>query len=398
MNVVVPCTSRVFVGPERFTVVYSIHGDENEARVKAIDTCFEQTVEFPEALVPERLIREGVVGRLESLQRRDDSAFLAAISYAADVATTDLTQWLNVVMGNTSLKPGIRVERVELGSVAAAFRGPRFGRSGLRELLSVFDRPLLCTALKPMGVSVEDLAGLAYRFALGGIDLIKDDHGLADQRFCRFEDRVSRCAAAVARANRETGLCCRYVPNVTAGPDQMPRRAKFAKDCGAGGLLVLPGLCGFEAMRQLADDDSIALPILAHPAFQGGFIAAEQCGFSHYALFGQIPRLAGADATIFPNFGGRFSFSREDCITLAEGAGTPMGGIRPVFPVPAGGMSVAQVQELANAYGNQLIILVGGGLFRSGPDLVENCRALLHIARQFQLNQSAESDQQAFRK
>ena len=62
MNAVVPCTSNVPVGPERFTVVYSIQGDEDEARAKAIDICFEQTVEFPEALVPERLIREGVVG------------------------------------------------------------------------------------------------------------------------------------------------------------------------------------------------------------------------------------------------------------------------------------------------------------------------------------------------
>ncbi|MGO8813667.1 MAG: ribulose 1,5-bisphosphate carboxylase large subunit, partial [Terriglobia bacterium] len=99
MNVVVPCTSNVPVGPERFTVVYSIQGDENEARAKAIDICFEQTVEFPETLVPERLIREGVVGRVESLQRRDERVFLAAISYAVDVATADLTQWLNVVMG-----------------------------------------------------------------------------------------------------------------------------------------------------------------------------------------------------------------------------------------------------------------------------------------------------------
>jgi ribulose-bisphosphate carboxylase large chain len=163
----------------------------------------------------------------------------------------------------------------------------------------------------------------------------------------------------------------------------MLRRAEFARECGAGGLLVSPGLCSFEAMRQLADDDGIALPILAHPAFQGGFIAAEECGFSHYALFGQIPRLSGADATIFPNFGGRFSFSRADCIALAEGTAAPMGPIRPIFPVPAGGMSVGQVGNLAAAYGSELIILVGGGLFRAGPDLVENCRALLEIARHF---------------
>jgi ribulose-bisphosphate carboxylase large chain len=383
MNAVVPCTSSVSIGPQRFVVVYAIEGNEEQARAKAIDLCFEQTVEFPETLVPERLIREGVVGRLDSLDRRDERSFLAAVSFAGDAATGDLTQWLNMVMGNTSLKPGIRVERIDLGPTAAAFRGPRFGRAGLRELLGVFDRPLLCTALKPMGLPVGDLADLAYRFASGGIDLIKDDHGLADQRFCRFEDRVSHCAAAVARANRETGLRCRYLPNVTAGPDQMPRRATFAKDCGAGGLLMSPGLCGFEAMRQLADDDVLALPILSHPAFQGGFIASPNSGFSHHALFGQIPRLAGADATIFPNFGGRFSFSREDCIALAAGTGAPMAGIRPIFPVPAGGMSVAQVHELAAAYGSELIILVGGGLFRAGPDLAENCRALLQIARQF---------------
>ena len=50
-----------------------------------------------------------------------------------------------------------------------------------------------------MGLSATDLAELAYRFALGGIDLIKDDHGLTNQPFCPFEERVRRCAEAVAR-------------------------------------------------------------------------------------------------------------------------------------------------------------------------------------------------------
>ena len=102
-----------------------------------------------------------------------------------------------------------------------SFRGPRFGRDGLRERLGVPTRPLLCTALKPLGLSPEGLAELAYRFALGGIDIIKDDHGLADQNFARFRDRVQRCAEAVARANRETGGRSIYVPNVTAPFDEI---------------------------------------------------------------------------------------------------------------------------------------------------------------------------------
>ena len=134
-------------------------------------------------------------------------------------------------------------------------RGPRFGQAGLRALLGVPDRPLLCTAIKPMGLGPEALAELAYRLALGGIDLIKDDHGLADQPFCPFDERVPRCAAAVARANRETGRRVLYVPNVTAPALAISRRARLARDAGAGGLLFCPGLAGLDAMRALADDD-----------------------------------------------------------------------------------------------------------------------------------------------
>jgi ribulose-bisphosphate carboxylase large chain len=62
------------------------------------------------------------------------------------------------------------------------FLGPRFGAAGLREVLGVPRGPLLCTALKPMGSTVAALAEMAYAFAKGGIDIIKDDHGLANQR------------------------------------------------------------------------------------------------------------------------------------------------------------------------------------------------------------------------
>ena len=36
------------------------------------------------------------------------------------------------------------------------------------------------------GLAPEALARLAHRLALGGVDLIKDDHGIADQAFSPF--------------------------------------------------------------------------------------------------------------------------------------------------------------------------------------------------------------------
>ncbi len=364
----------------RFRVTYRLVGNEAEAREKAADLALEQTVEFPGDLLPAGNIPTAIVGQIEALEPADVGHSTAVISYAVETAGDELTQLLNVIFGNSSIKPGIRVERLDLpGALLAQFRGPRFGQRGLREVLNVHDRPLLSTALKPMGLSAAALAELAYAFALGGIDIIKDDHGMANQPFSPFEERVTLCAEAVARANRETGLSCIYMPHVSAPAHLLLERARFARSAGAGGLLVCPGLTGMDGMRLLADDDSIALPIMAHPALQGSFVTAPDNGIAHYALYGQLMRLAGADASVYPNYGGRFSFSREECASIVAGCTVSMGEIKPIFPTPGGGMNLERIRDMRTLYGQDVIYLIGGGLHRAGPDLVENARQFNHL-------------------
>lgn len=358
---------------ERFSVVYKLSGNEKEAYAKAQDLCLEQTVEFPGELVPEGIISDSIVGKIESFEKYDSSNYTAVVSYAVETSSNELTQLLNVVFGNSSIKPGIRVEKLKLSdTILKNFKGPRFGKDGIRDYLGIKERPLLFTALKPMGLSSQDLAQLAYKFALGGIDIIKDDHGLSNQSFSPFEERVELCVKAVNKANSETGRKSIYVPNITAPFGEMLERARKAKELGAGGLLISPGLAGFDAMREISEDESINLPIFSHPAFLGTYVMTEM-GISHGALFGQIMRLAGADATIYPNFGGRFSFSREECESIAVCSAEEMGTLKPIFPCPAGGMSLGSIPESLKVYGKDVIFLVGGGLFRHGPDLVENC-------------------------
>lgn len=360
---------------ERFSVVYRLAGTEAEAYSKAEDICLEQTVEFPGDLLPGGFIRDCIKGRIEEFLPDGPGACKAEVSFAVDTAARELTQLLNVIFGNISIKPGYRVEEIRLPeSLTGAYRGPRFGRRGLREWLNVAERPLLFSALKPMGMSARDLAGLAYRLALGGIDIIKDDHGLTDQGFAPFDERVKRCAEAVERANRETGRQSIYVANVTAPCGEVLQRARIAKDSGARGLLTAPGLVGFDTMRSLAEDDTVGLPVFSHPALLGSYVVSPQSGISHFALFGQITRLAGADGTIYPNFGGRFSFSREECGSIVRGTSTSMGHLKTIFPCPGGGMSVSSIPDMVQVYGADVIFLVGGGLFKHGPDLLENCR------------------------
>jgi ribulose-bisphosphate carboxylase large chain len=370
-----PPTSLPLSG-DRFTVIYRLAGaDELDVRAKIKGICLEQTVELPEELLPDDDIRAEIVGRLESLQRLETNYFEAAISYAIESSGFELPQLLNVTFGNTSLQPHIRVERLELpASLLQAFKGPRFGRVGLRKLVNAPARPLLCTALKPMGLPVKDLAHLAYQFALGGIDLIKDDHGLANQPFHPFHERVRQCAAAVNEANQQTGYHCLYVPNITAPAHQIVERAFFAKEAGAGAVMLIPGLAGLDMLRLLVEDDSFGLPVISHPAYWGSYVTSSRQGVSHEVTYGQLPRLAGADATIFVNYGGRFYFSQKDCRRIVKGTEDLLGQLKPIFPIPGGGMTLARLPEMLQFYGHEVIFLIAGGLYAQGPDLVENCR------------------------
>lgn len=366
-------TSDYKLSGDNFFVAYRIRGNEKEALEKAKDICIEQTVEFLPYLIPDGMIKDSLVGKIKTLEP-DGPFYKAVISYAIETTAFEFTQFLNVIFGNSSIKPGIYVQSIDLpGSLLKIFRGPRFGIEGLRKILKISERPLLCTALKPMGLSSEGLGQFAYDFALGGIDIIKDDHGLTDQPFAPFEERVKCCVEGVNKANKETGSNSIYVANITSPFSEIEKRAAFAKKAGAGGLLIAPGLTGLDTMKHITEDDNMSLPVISHPAFQGSYVMGEN-GISHGVLFGQIPRLAGADATIYPNFGGRFSFTREECKDIMEGVKRPMGHLKTIFPCPGGGMGLENIPDLFSLYGNDVIYLVGGGLFKAGDDLIENCK------------------------
>lgn len=365
---------------ERLQARYALAAPESEAQALATTICYEQTVEFPAHLVPAGDIRDEIVGRIESVEPQEGERCVVEISYAMETAGQELTQLLNLLFGNSSLKPGIRLIGLTLPeAILRHYPGPSFGVEGLRQLVDVWDRPLLCTGLKPMGLSISQLAELAYTFAAGGIDLVKDDHGLANQPFSPFESRVEQVAAAIAQANRDTGRRCLYVPNVTAAADAIEERLRFAKQAGAGGVMLAPGLVGLDTVRRVASDDSLGLPIISHPALQGSFVVGRDNGISHGVLFGTLARLAGVDASIFPNHGGRFAFGVDDCQALAEACAAPLGQLRPIFPVPAGGMRLERVPQMRTFYGADVIFLIGGDLHGRGVDLAEACREFHHL-------------------
>jgi ribulose-bisphosphate carboxylase large chain len=209
--------------------------------------------------------------------------------------------------------------------------------------------------LKPQGSSPQQLAALARTFALAGIDVIKDDHGIANQAYAPFPDRVAA------------------VQKFSGGPRALAEQARIAKDCGVRMALVAPMLVGLPAFVELQVD--LDIPVMAHPAFAGaGRIAPP-------LLLGKLFRLLGADATIFPNHGGRFGYGRNTCTGIAAAARDPWHGLRPTLPVPAGGMTLDRVAEMRAVYGNDTMLLIGGGLLTAADRLLERAREFAQAVR-----------------
>lgn len=375
------------VSGDRIEAVYEFYGDVAEAAGRVDALRVEQTIEFPADLVPEDDIQREIVGRVESLDAVDENRSRAVVSYAVETTGFELPQLLNVLWGNSALLPGIRLVDFRLPeSLLASFPGPRYGIPGLRDLFDAASRPLLATALKPMGLSSERLAEEAYELALGGIDMIKDDHSLANQAFAPFSERVQRCADAVAKANEHTGFGAVYMPSINAPYNEVERRVAVALDAGAGALLVLPGLTGFDQMRYLATQ--VEVPIMGHPAFIGSYSASPTNGIAHGKLYGTLMRLAGADLSVYPNFGGRFSFTPDECREVAHSLTEPLGELRPALPAPGGGMTLARVGEIVDFYGNDVALLIGGDLHR-GESLVRTATAFREAVTAHSASRSA---------
>jgi ribulose-bisphosphate carboxylase large chain len=104
-------------------------------------------------------------------------------------------------------------------------------------------------------------------------------------------------------------------------------------------------------------------------------------GFSYYAFYGQIQRLAGADASIYVNFGGRFDVTAEDCKWAARGCRDRMGHLKPILPLPGGGMTPERIPALLEMYGTDAVFLVGGGLHSRSGDLVQRARRVVQAVQ-----------------
>lgn len=348
----------------RLVATYRVRSDAGaiEARARAI--AVEQSVEMPLDAIDDASVLDGIVGRVEAIEDQGGGQFAVRIGLAAATVGADAGQLLNMLFGNTSLHEDVSLIDVSLPpELAAGFGGPRHGIAGLRARVGAAGRALTCSAIKPQGLPPERLSALVEQFAAGGLDFVKDDHGLADQAYSPFAERVAACAAATRRVGAATGHPTRYVPSLSGDLERMRRQIALSRDEGVDTVMIAPALAGFATGQALIRDNP-GMAFIAHPTMGGAARVAPEL------LIGKLFPLIGADAVIFPTYGGRFGYSQSTCRALAENARAMA-----ALPVPAGGMTLGRIAEKLDFYGPATMLLIGGSLLMARERLTEETAA-----------------------
>lgn len=373
--------SRVPDGAEFLTAVYEIDGPASTAQIMAERICFDQTIEAETGLLP-HVLQSEIVGQVQNLHQSAEGRYEATIRFRGELLNGDCADLLNVLFGTSSLRGNVRLLSFSMTDGLLSFwQGPRFGLERIRQLLAMGNRPLLCGVLKPLGRSARELAELAAQLVEGEMDLIKDDQSLLDQSWSPFEERVSRCAEAIGDRSRRRGRPCLYFAHVSGAYETMRKRAARAKALGATGLLISPGLTGFDAMRSLGSDESLNLPILSHPALLGASVGSERGGVAPGVLYGLLPRLAGADLTIYPAFGAGYSISQQDCLSIAQHCRKSWGALHPTMPAVGGRIGPERLSELRSVLGSDVAFIVGSRI-QKDPDGIPAALRAFHRAMQ----------------
>ncbi|MGZ3516411.1 MAG: form I ribulose bisphosphate carboxylase large subunit [Vulcanimicrobiaceae bacterium] len=308
--------------------------------------------------------------------------YIAYIAYDIDLfeegSIANLTSSIiGNVFGFKALK-SLRLEDMRIPEhYVKTFQGPAHGIVMEREYLNKYGRPLLGATTKPkLGLSARNYGRVVYEALRGGLDFVKDDENINSQPFMRWRDRFLFCMEAVQRAQAATGEVKGHYMNVTAATmEEMYERAEFAKDIGSVIVMIdlTIGYTAIQSMAKWARRNGVLLHL--HRAGHGTYTRQKTHGVS-FRVIAKWMRLAGVGhihaGTVVGKLEGDPNTTRGYYDTLRENVieANPLHGIffeqrwldmQGTMPVASGGIHAAQMHQLIDYLGEDVVLQFGGG-------------------------------------
>lgn len=246
------------------------------------------------------------------------------------------------------------------------FPGPRFGITGCRKILGVYDRPIIGGIMKPcVGLSADRIAELAEDGFTGGLDFIKDDELFTDTDHHALRNRVKKISLAVKRTEDRTGERKMYAFNITGRLDRIKELHDVVVDGGGKCVMINAAATGLEALRELAEFTLV--PIHCHRTFAAIWTRSPLLGISYPALT-SLFRLCGGDQIHCGAIEGKLFETDDEVLANMRACASEFGSIQRALPVSSGGQWAGTVPGNAAKIGHfDFLHLAGAGTF-SHPD------------------------------
>ncbi len=256
------------------------------------------------------------------------------------------------------------------------FKGPQHGMDGIRKMMGVKKRPLTGAVPKPkIGFSDAEHANIGFETWMGGFDFVKDDENLTSLKFNNFETRVKLMTKLREKAEKLTGETKSAFLNITADVETMKKRAKLLHEYGWNFCMidvVIVGPSGVQTLRDYVEDFDMA--IHAHRAMHAAFDRNPKHGIS-MQFIAKINRLIGVTDIHTGTGVGKLVGEAPELKALADilrekkthakgrlCLDQDWGHIKSAFPCSSGGLHPGLVPDVMKIYGNELILLVSGGI------------------------------------
>jgi len=266
------------------------------------------------------------------------------------------------------------------------FPGPKVGLKEVRKRLGTKKRPHVGTIVKPkVGLSPREWGDVAANAFLGGLDMVKDDENLVNQKFCPWKNRVLKVIDAAERVG-EPKI---YVPNISDFLPRMLDRIDFLVEHGWRMAMIDVYVMGPVGLREVLKElHRKRFLVHAHRAGHGaetrgrwgvGFAFWEKLyrllGVSQLHTGTGVGKMEGSALEI-KKYGEIARERRVDAMEpfFLEFRWAPH--VKPMMPVASGGNHPGLMEGLMEIYGPDVTVMAGGGVHGHPGGTMAGARAL----------------------